>query len=158
MGDSFPRSVMMGGVDDERPPNWTLRPGMASAVTLVVLAIAGLLIWFTTFTGGAPRPDVYPTGLVSVAPTESATAPRQGRIGASVSPGWAPTLTINGTLVPGSQLNGGTRQLGEDLFLPGPDRIIEEIRPGRNCATVVAVATVDRDIDDFEFSWCWTAF
>jgi hypothetical protein len=145
-------------VDENPPLNWSLRRGMATTVTLAAVALAGLLVFFATRTDGADQPVLYPTGLRSVVPTENATAPRQGSIGVSVGPGWAPSVSINGVPVPDGQLDGGTRQLGEYLFAPGPGQVIEEIRPGRNCATVRAVATVDRDVEDFEFSWCWTAF
>lgn len=145
-------------VDDGEPINWSLRRGVATTVTIGAVVLAGVLIWVASLTRGEPQADLYPTGLRSVVPTEGSTSPRQGSIGVAMAPGWRVTVTVNGTLIPDAELGSGTRQLGEFFFIPGPDRVIEEIRPGQNCATVNAVATVDFDVDDFLFSWCWTAF
>ena len=145
-------------VEDDAPVHWTLRRGMATIVTLAVVAVAGLLIWFATTTGGAPRPDVFPTGLRLVQPGEDARSPRQSSIGVSLAPGWAPTLFVNGTAIPDPQLDAGTRELGEFFFSPEPGHVVEDIRPGLNCARVIARPTIDGEIANFEFSWCWTAF
>lgn len=131
---------------------------MASSVTIGVVLIAAGVIWFATTTRGAPQPDVYPTGLRSVIPGEGSQSPRQAAIGAALGPGWAPTVFVNGTPIPRAQLDAGTVQLGEFFFLPGEDKVIDDIRPGRNCARVTATPNIDIEADDFEFSWCWTAF
>ena len=93
--------------------NWTLRRGIASAVTAVVVLLLAIIIWVASTTRGAPQVSTFPTGLLAVIPQEADQAPRQGLVGVSLSPGWQPTLTIDGVSIPDNQLGAGTRQLGE---------------------------------------------
>ncbi|MEC7873192.1 MAG: hypothetical protein VX823_01780 [Actinomycetota bacterium] len=138
--------------------NWSLRKGVASTVTLVVVLLLGLIIWVASASRGSPRPTTFPAGLLAVVPEEGDQAPRQGPVGVSLSPGWRPTLTINDVTIPDDQLNAGTRQLGEYFFSPAPGRAISEMRAGQICAHVVAVPTIDVEVDNIDYSWCWTSF
>jgi len=127
-------------------------------VTLGIVALAGLVIYLATLTTTDSQAPLYPRGLRSVLPSEGATAPRQGSIGVTMGPGWQPTITINGTAIPESELDAGTRQLGEYFFAPGEGQVIDDIRPGQNCARVRATNIVDDELDDIDLRWCWTAF
>ncbi len=138
--------------------NWTLRRGIASAVTAVVVLLLAIIIWVASTTRGAPQVSTFPTGLLAVIPQEADQAPRQGLVGVSLSPGWQPTLTIDGVSIPDNQLGAGTRQLGEFFFSPGEGLAIVEMRTGQICAHVVAVPLMDIEVDNIDYRWCWASF
>jgi len=148
----------MEPMEPESRQHWTLRRGMSLGITLGIVILAGVVIYIATLTTRDPQATLYPRGLRSVLPAEGATAPRQGSIGVTMGPGWQPTIAINGTAIPDSQLDAGTRQLGEFFFSPGDGQVIDDIRPGQNCARVRAVNIVDDELDDIDLRWCWTAF
>ncbi|MBM36708.1 MAG: hypothetical protein VX963_12350 [Actinomycetota bacterium] len=143
---------------NRRRTNWTLRKGVASSLTLLVVALLLLVVWIASSTRGAPQPITLPTGLLAVIPQEGAQAPKQTMVGVSLSPGWQPALTIDGVSIPDAQLSGGTRQLGEFFFTPGDDMVITQLRRGHICARVIAVPTIDVEVDNIDHQWCWTSF
>ncbi len=138
--------------------NWSLRRGVAPTITALVFALIVAVVWIASSTRGAPRPDTFPTGLLAVIPDEGAQAPKQTLVGVSLSPGWQPTITIDGVAIPDAQLSAGTRQLGEFFFSPGEDMVFSQLRRGQVCARVVAIPTIDVEVDNIDHRWCWTSF
>ncbi|HCB34560.1 MAG TPA: hypothetical protein DEP69_05275 [Acidimicrobiaceae bacterium] len=137
--------------------HWTLRRGVSAAVTggvLVALAAVALAV-YAIRGSGAPSP--YPDSITAVVPAPGSQAPRQAPVGVRLRPGWQPDITIDGVAIPDTQLTAGIRELGEFFFAPRPGRVIEEIRPGRTCAAVVARPLVDVDSADVLFEWCFTS-
>ena len=104
--------------------NWSLRKGVASSLTIFVVLFLGLVIWVASSTRGAPQPTTLPSGLLGVIPQEGDQAPKQTLVGVSLSPGWEPTLIIDGVPIPSEQLDAGTQQLGEFFFSPGSDMVV----------------------------------
>ncbi len=140
------------------PINWTLRRGVASTVTILVLVLLGLIVLVVLSSRGAPQSATLPTGLLAVIPQDGDQSPRQAPVGVSLSPAWQPTITIDGVAIPDDQLTAGTRQLGEFFFSPNEGLAIAELRTGRVCAHVVAVPTIDVEVDNIDYRWCWTSF
>ena len=143
---------------DDDAVNWSLRKGVASSLTILVILALGLVIWVASSTRGAPQPTTLPSGLLAVIPEEGDQAPKQTLVGVSLSPGWQPTVIIDGIVIPDEELSGGTRQLGEFFFAPGEDMVINQLRRGHICAQVIAIPTIDIEVDNIDHRWCWTSF
>ncbi|PDH67455.1 MAG: hypothetical protein CNE88_07635 [Acidimicrobiales bacterium MED-G01] len=138
--------------------NWSLRKGVASSLTIFVVLFLGLVIWVASSTRGAPQPTTLPSGLLGVIPQEGDQAPKQTLVGVSLSPGWEPTLIIDGLPIPSEQLDAGTQQLGEFFFSPGSDMVVSQLRRGLICARVIAIPIIDVEVDNIDHEWCWTSF
>jgi len=138
--------------------NWSLRKGVASSLTILVTLALVFVIWIASSTRGAPQPSTFPTGLLAVIPQEGAQAPKQTLAGVSLSPGWEPTLIIDGISIPNDQLTAGTTQLGEFFFSPGDGMVISQLRRGLICARVIAIPIIDVEVDNIDHQWCWTSF
>ena len=138
--------------------NWSLRKGVASSLTIFVVLFLGLVIWVASSTRGAPQPTTLPSGLLGVIPQEGDQAPKQTLVGVSLSPGWEPTLIIDGLPIPSEQLDAGTQQLGEFFFSPGSDMVVSQLRRGLICARVIAIPIIDVEADNINYEWCWTSF
>ena len=143
---------------DDDAVNWSLRKGVASSLTMLVVLSLGLVIWVASSTRGAPQPTTLPSGLLAVIPEEGDQAPKQTLVGVSLSPGWEPTLIIDGVSIPNNQLDAGTQQLGEFFFSPGSDMVISQLRRGLICARVIAIPIIDVEADNINYQWCWTSF
>ncbi|MBA51161.1 MAG: hypothetical protein CL456_03460 [Acidimicrobiaceae bacterium] len=143
---------------DHDAVNWSLRKGVASSLTILVVLSLGLVIWVASSTRGAPQPTTLPSGLLAVIPEEGDQAPKQTLVGVSLSPGWEPTLIIDDVAIPNNQLNAGTQQLGEFFFSPGSDMVISQLRRGLICARVIAIPVIDVEADNINYQWCWTSF
>ena len=137
--------------------NWSLRKGVASSLTMLVVLSLGLVIWVASSTRGAPQPTTLPSGLLAVIPEEGDQAPKQTLVGVSLSPGWEPTLIIDDVAIPNNQLDAGTQQLGEFFFSPGSDMVISQLRRGLICARVIAIPIIDVEADNINYQWCWTS-
>ena len=145
-------------LDPDGRTNWSLRRGVAPTLTLFVVALLLVVIWVAAASRGAPRPSTFPTGLLAIIPEEGAQAPKQTLVGVSLSPGWQPTVIIDGIVIPDEELSAGTRQLGEFFFAPGEEMVINQLRRGQVCAQVIAVPTIDIEVDNIDHRWCWTSF
>ena len=143
---------------DHDAVNWSLRKGVASSLTILVLLSLGLVICVASSTRGAPPPTTLPSGLLAVIPEEGDQAPKQTLVGVSLSPGWEPTLIIDDVPIPNNQLDAGTQQLGEFFFSPGSDMVISQLRRGLICARVIAIPIIDVEADNINYQWCWTSF
>ena len=143
---------------DNHSGNWSLKKGVASSLTILVFFALVLVIWIASATRGAPQPSTLPTGLLALIPQEGAQAPKQTLVGVSLSPGWEPTVIIDGVAIPDSQLSAGTRQLGEFFFSPGEDMVMPQLRRGLICAKVIAIPIIDIEVDNINHEWCWTSF
>ena len=143
---------------DHDAVNWSLRKGVASSLTMLVVLALGLVIWVASSTRGAPQPTTLPSGLLAVIPEEGDQAPKQTLVGVSLSPGWEPTLIIDDVAIPNNQLDAGTQQLGEFFFSPGSDMVISQLRRGLICARVIAIPIIDVEADNINYQWCWTSF
>ena len=143
---------------DHAAVNRSLRKGVASSWTMLVVLSLGLVIWDASSTRGAPQPTTLPSGLLAVIPEEGDQAPKQTLVGVSLSPGWEPTLIIDGVSIPNNQLDAGTQQLGEFFFSPGSDMVISQLRRGLICARVIAIPIIDVEADNINYQWCWTSF
>ena len=143
---------------DDDAVNWSLRKGVASSLTILVILALGLVIWVAYSTRGSPQPTTLPSGLLAVIPEEGDQAPKQTLVGVSLSPGWEPTLIIDGVSIPNNQLDAGTQQLGEFFFSPGSDMVISQLRRGLICARVIAIPIIDVEADNINYQWCWTSF
>ena len=139
---------------DHDAVNWSLRKGVASSLTILVILSLGLVIWVASSTRGAPQPTTLPSGLLAVIPEEGDQAPKQTLVGVSLSPGWEPTLIIDGVSIPNNQLDAGTQQLGEFFFSPGSDMVISQLRRGLICARVIAIPIIDVEADNINYQWC----
>ncbi len=144
--------------DADDRTNWSLRRGVAPTLTILVVALLLVVVWVAAASRGAPRPSTFPTGLLAVIPEEGDQAPKQTLVGVSLSPGWQPTVIIDGIVIPDEELSGGTRQLGEFFFAPGEDMVINQLRRGHICAQVIAIPTIDIEVDNIDHRWCWTSF
>ena len=143
---------------DHNAVNWSLKKGVASSLTILVILSLGLVIWIASSTRGASQPTTLPSGLLAVIPQEGDQAPKQTLVGVSLSPGWEPTLIIDGVPIPSKQLDAGTQQLGEFFFSPGSDMVISQLRRGLVCAKVVAIPIIDVEAENINHQWCWTSF
>ena len=143
---------------DHDAVNWSLRKGVASSLTMLVVLSLGLVIWVASSTRGAPQPTTLPSGLLAVIPEEGDQAPKQTLVGVSLSPGWEPTLIIDDVAIPNNQLDAGTQHLGEFFFSPGSDMVISQLRRGLICARVIAIPVIDVEADNINYQWCWTSF
>ena len=143
---------------DHDAVNWSLRKGVASSLTILVILSIGLVISVASSTRGAPQPTTLPSGLLAVIPEEGDQAPKQTLVGVSLSPGWEPTLIIDDVPIPNNQLDAGTQQLGEFFFSPGSDMVISQLRRGLICARVIAIPIIDVEADNINYQWCWTSF
>ena len=130
--------------------------GVAPTLTLFVIALLLVVIWWLPEVGALRFPSTFPTGLLAIIPEEGAQAPKQTLVGVSLSPGWQPTVIIDGIVIPDEELSAGTRQLGEFFFAPGEEMVINQLRRGQVCAQVIVVPTIDIEVDNIDHRWCWT--
>ena len=110
------------------------------------MKVALLPVVALTARAQGPRLPTFPTGLLAVILEEGDQAPKQTPVGVSLSPGWQPTI-IDGIAIPDEELSGGTRQPGE-FFAPGEDMVIKSVATGRICAQVIAIPTIDIEVDN----------
>lgn len=105
-------------------------------ITLIVLAcIAGLALAVNrTETGEEDVALSGPADIVELlVPSAGSEILRQDRIGIDLAPGWDANLIVNGISIPNDQLDK-TPALNQVYFQPGDGKVIEELRPGPNCA------------------------
>ena len=121
----------------------------------IVLAAAFAAIYVGFISAQDPEPTIArPSNVVSFSPGEGETALRQSRIHAELKPGYVGILVIDGIEIPEDQLEHleGSNHVG---FTPGEGTDIEELKPGRRCATVVFWEPELGRATAESFGWCW---
>lgn len=104
----------------------------------------------------APDRDPAIEGLI---PGSGADVLRQSEVGVDMADGYVATLTVNGTPIPDDQITGGGAgipSLGRFAFTPGPDKVLESLRAGRNCVTVEFWKAQDPNQTSV-YTWCFEA-
>ena len=124
-------------------------------IGLLCIGISNLDCFINT---GSSAAFDSPHRIACTNPQEGAQAPKQTLVGVSLSPGWEPTVIIDGVAIPDNQLSAGTRQLGEFFFSPGEDMVMPQLRRGLICAKVIAIPIIDIEVDNINHEWCWTSF
>jgi hypothetical protein len=110
-----------------------------SVIGLVVLACIALLIVAVqradTGEPDAPRAG-DPEAVEFLVPEAETEVLQQSIVAADLAAGWTGVLVVNGTEIPEDELR---REPGQNVveFQPGPERVIEQLPPGRNCARVI---------------------
>ncbi len=128
---------------------------------LVGVALFGIVYAFTIGQTGEPgQPDregvsrVFPApGAQEIRPPGDETM-RDLEIGVEFEPGWTGTLQVEGVEIPPDQLRR-VPELFQVWFRPGPGKAIEELRPGRHCATALAWRINETRDDARSIPWCF---
>jgi hypothetical protein len=127
-------------------------------IALVVLGCIGLLI-VAVQRADTGEPDVPQVGeseaIEFLVPEAETEVLRQSSIAADLAAGWTGILVVNGTEIPEDELR---REAGQNVveFQPGPERVIEQLPPGRNCARVIAWRVNEsRDNAQPPVEWCF---
>ncbi len=106
--------------------SWILTGVVTSVVAVAVLGLFfGIQALSAQFDNSVQRPSE----IERVLPPPGSAILRQDSVGLALTPTWYCNLRIDGVRVPEAQLSGA-KPLGECLFRPGENRIIEEFRPG----------------------------
>jgi hypothetical protein len=127
-------------------------------ITLIVLAcIAGLVVAVQHADTGEPdNPQLGSSDVIEfLVPAEGSEVLQQANVAADLAAGWTGTLVLNGSEIPENQL---IREPGQNIveFRPGPDKMIEQLPPGRNCAQVIVWPVNDsRDQARAPVQWCF---
>lgn len=130
-------------------PRWLWVVG-GVVVVVVALAIAGLVIVGSDddVTGGQGA-------IQQLIPKRDSQIVQQQEVGVQLGPGFDGELAINGVPIPSTQLDR-VEGLNIITFKPGPNKAIEQLRAGENCATVT-YWRVDVGPDDADgFAWCFS--
>jgi hypothetical protein len=144
-------------VSDPTPqPHWTQRRGVSLAVSLLIVAAAGVVVLLAMNSEGSPQPGLFPGQIRRLSPNPGDQVPHQTRVGVIVSPTWSAELSINGTDIPLAEMTIRS-SLGEYFYDPGPGKVIEELPPGRICVVASARSQLD-DEDPVSHAWCFSAF
>jgi hypothetical protein len=131
-------------------------PRLLRRLALPLLALAGLVVivvaGFLARTGSDPVAEV---GIEAIFPTDGANVVAQDTVGVDLAADYAGELTLNGQLLPASQLDpdNGLNQL---VFRPGPGKVLTELKPGKNCASVTYWRLEDgRPSAGTPLDWCF---
>jgi hypothetical protein len=99
---------------------------------IVIGALAGLALGFS----GAQRPDeLVQPGVERVYPTPGDLDLRQVKIGAILRPGYEGALTLDGAVIPESDLYREP-SLYQIELRPEEGSIFAELKPGQHCASI----------------------
>ena len=121
----------------------------------VVIVVAG----YIAVRMGTPSPIADGPGggvIEALLPTESAEVLRQTEVGIDLAAGYTGTLTINGTEIPASQLSS-IPELNKILYRPGPNKVIDQLNPGRNCVTASFWLSSQGPDEATSRTWCFEA-
>lgn len=120
-------------------------------VTTALLLLAGVLTVIGFQQVKDQRVEVCGGGvLVKLFPCPGDSDLRQGRIGASLAPGYVADLYVDGTVIPKDQV---TVEGSDYYFTPGPGTETGALAPGRHTARVVYYHALDDPSKGQEFSW-----
>ena len=123
---------------------------------MLLLPFVGIgFIVVAALVGGSSGNAVLPEGIEALFPSENAKTLAQDRVGADLQFGWAANLTINGTPIPTDQLDQDSG-LNQIAFTPAKGKVLESLRPDKNCVIVVFWRVLDGpSASDPSRSWCF---
>jgi len=120
----------------------------------LVLALGVAIYAATQITDGRQVPET--PGIAQLVPGPGDKVLLQNKVGVVVEPGWDASVVINGTAVPSTQIDAPLNP-GEVIFQPGPGKVIEQLLPDRNCATVQVWRQADGPGQATSRTWCFRA-
>lgn len=121
---------------------------------LLVVAMLGAMYFATQVTDGRQVPET--PGIAQLVPGPGDKVLLQNKVGVVVEPGWDASVVINGTAIPPSQIDEPLNP-GEVLFQPSPGKVIEQLLPDQNCATVEVWRQSDGPQAATTRTWCFRA-
>ena len=134
-----------------RRPLFTLSRVVMSV--LLAVAFAGMYVAFTEH-DDSPNPRLRPAAIRTVSPEPDSLQLRQTEIFAELDPVFTATMTVNGTPIPDDQLQV-IEGLNRYSYTPGQGKEIEELPPGRTCATVEYQRRGDLGSLPTTYRWCF---
>ena len=139
------------------PSSWRYRAVMTAAV---VVAFAALFAGVRATTTESDQPVTVngrPEVVEHLYPRNGAEVLRQVEVGIDLVSGYEGTLVLNGVPLPEGELRLVPEQ-NQMFFTPGPDKAVEKLSPGTNCAiAVVWESSEGRGVDDLTYRWCFDA-
>ena len=140
-------------------------PKRVKAVLILMTVVALGIFVSLAFIGGSSAGCTTPDAIVRVAPDCDESVFQQAPILVELATGYRAELALNGTPIP---LDEVTTNVGGDnpgvgaaptvfSFLPGPGKVIEELRPNENCAVVSYWLIADSQQNARNFRWCFRA-
>ncbi len=128
-------------------------------VGVSVLLAAAAAIMYVGFTNSVDRKteETQPNQFVtSVQPAPNELALRQARVVARLGDDYTGVLIIDNQEIPKDQLEF-LEGLSTVAYTPGEGKEIDELVPGRRCATVVYWPLIStREASAESYKWCWT--
>lgn len=134
---------------------------------MVLLVVSGLGIFVGMYIfnhdPGSNSACSQPKAIDVLYPECSTLAFQQAQVGVDMAPGYTAELTLNGEPIPLDQIqnraaaNSVETRVLPDLFLftPGPDKIVERLRPELNCAAVRYRRIGTAEDTATVFTWCF---
>jgi hypothetical protein len=130
------------------------------ATTVFVLAVAAFVGAYLATSdegdddlatsGGATTGDVVEQRV----PAPNSQVPQQSTIAIDLVAGWEGTLQLDNVEIPLDQLTL-TPELARIEFTPGDGKVVEELRPGRNCVTAIVWPIAEGRESARQIPWCF---
>jgi hypothetical protein len=122
---------------------------------VIALIVAGALFGLALGFSGAQKPDeLIQPGVSRVYPTPGDLDLRQVKIGAILQPGYEGALTLDGAVIPESDLYREP-SLYQIELRPEEGSIFADLKPGRHCASIVFWPTSGGRQAASSQQWCF---
>lgn len=122
---------------------------------MLALAAALLAIAITVYQGNPSSADL-PVAIQTVEPEPGSNVLSQSDVTVDLAVGYTAELAINGIPIPEEQLFR-VEALNQLSFEPRAGKVIEQLLPDANCATVSYWLIAQGPDDTTDFTWCFDA-
>ena len=124
---------------------------IALIVPLVIAVAAFTLLWFSD---SNPNPAADDSIVEALIPQPGSKVLQQSEVGIDLLGGWGATLIVNGVAIPEDQLTVSEGR-ARYTFKPGPDKEIDVLQAGQNCASAVYWPLTSPE-QQFTRNWCFS--
>jgi hypothetical protein len=125
----------------------------------VVAGLAGIVFAFSLVDTDDGTNDIAVTDagpVEQLIPPRGSEILRQEAVGVDLRPGWTGVLVVNDVEIPEDQVDDDNlASLGQLLYTPGSDKVIERFEAGENCVTAVVWRAAESRADSRNVSWCF---
>lgn len=140
-----------------QPSSWRYRAGVTIAIAVAVAALIAGVRATSTETDDPVTVNGRPDVVEHLYPRNGAEVLRQVEVGIDLASGYEGSLVLNGVQLPADELRLVPEQ-NQLFFTPGPDKVVERLSPGTNCAIAVVWKSSDgRGPNDLTYRWCFDA-